>query len=440
MKKYLLWIAAVLFPVALVAQDAPASYRFTLEECLQYALDKNYNRQSLKLTEESRDVAYQQSKDERLPGVSASLSESYNNSKKSTSANGTTTGGSVVSGSYGVNASMPIYQGGTINNTIEQSRLQAEQSTYQTSQYENELTIQILQAFLSTLGNEELLKYQQSVVEASKEQLTQGKEQYRVGSILESDYLLLEAQYANDMNNITDTEIARINNLLTLKSLLSMEPTVDLQIVYPDTSALITMAVLPSQDYVTERTMTYLPDLKISQYDVDIANMGVKLSKAGYYPTVSLGASLGTGHSDFSSFGTQLNDRLNEQIGVTVSIPIFNKNRTKSSVTQSKIYLQQAELSKAQTELTVRQTVVQQYQDVVSAYNKFKVTDIRQNAYLKSFDAYRVQFNLGAITAVDLLQQQNNYISALNDYIQGKYGFMLKRKILDVYMGEPIKF
>ncbi len=440
MKRYLLWIAAVLFPVMVMAQGTPASYQFTLEECLRYALDKNYNRQSLKLTEESRDVAYQQSKDERLPSVSASLSENYTNSKKNTTSTGATTGGSTVNGNYGVNASMPVYQGGAINNTIEQSKLQMEQSTYQTSQFENELTIQILQAFLSTLGNEELLKYQRSVVEASKEQLAQGKEQFRVGNILESDYLLLEAQYANDQNNIVDTEIARINNLLTLKSLLSMDPSVDLQILYPDTSALTTMAVLPSQEYVSERTMAYLPDLKTSQYDVDIANTGIKLSKAGYYPTVSLGASLGTGHSDFSNFGTQLNNQLNEQVGVTVSIPIFNKNRTKTNVTQSKIYLQQAELSRAQTELTVRQTVVQQYQDVVSAYNKFKVTDIRQNAYLKTFDAYRAQFNAGAITAVDLLQQQNNYISALNDYIQGKYGFMLKRKILDVYMGEPVRF
>ncbi len=439
MKKYLLAIMIVLFPVMAGAQEAPAKYTFTLEECLQYALDKNYNRQSLKLAEESYEVAYKQSKDERLPGVSASLSETYTNSKKSTT-NDVTTGGSSVGGNYSVNASMPIYQGGTINNTIEQSRLQMEQSTYQTSQYENELTIQILQAFLSVLGNEELLKYQGSVVEASREQLNQGKEQYRVGTILESDYLLLQAQYANDQNNIVDTEIARSNNLLTLKSLLSMNPVADLQIVYPDTSAITEMAVLPTQDYVTERALTYLPDLKIGQYNIDIANMGVKLSKAGYYPTVSLGAGLGTGHSDFSNFGTQLNDRLNEQVGLTVSIPIFNKNRTKTSVTRSKISLQQAELSQMQTELNIRQTVMQEYQDVVSSYNKYKVTDIRQNAYLKTFDAYRAQFNAGSITPVDLLQQQNNYISALNDYIQSKYGFMLKRKILDVYMGEPVKF
>jgi hypothetical protein len=111
-------------------------------------------------------------------------------------------------------------------------------------------------------------------------------------------------------------------------------------------------------------------------------------------------------------------------------IPIFNKNRTKTNVTRSKISLQQAELTQMETELNIRQTIMQQYQNVVSAYNKYKVTDIRQNAYSKSFDAFRAQFNAGSITPVELLQQQNNYISALNDYIQNKYGFMLKRKIL----------
>jgi outer membrane protein len=432
MKKYLLVImTTVLFPMMAGAQNSPASYRFTLEECLAYAMDKNYNRQSLILAEESSQATYQQAKNERLPSVSASVSESLNNSHA---------GGSSVNGNYSVNATLPVYQGGTITNTIEQSRLQMEQTTYKTSQYENELTIQILQAFLSALGNEELLKYQSSLMEASREQLNQGKEQYRLGTILESDYLLFEAQYANDRNNIVDTEIARANSLLTLKSLLSMNPAADLQIVYPDTSAITGMSLLPVQEDVCERALNYMPDMKISQYNVDIANIDVALSRAGFYPTVSLGAGFGTGHSDFSNIGSQLNDRMNEQIGLTVSIPIFNKNRTKTNVTRSQISLQQAELSQKQTELNIRQTITQEYQNVVSAYNKYNVTDIRQNAYQKSFEAYRVQFNAGAITPVELLQQQNNYISALNDYIQSKYSFMLKRKILDVYMGEQVTF
>lgn len=436
MKKYFLMMMTVLFPMLAGAQE---KHLFTLEDCIQYALDKNFNRQSLKLTEESYQVAYQQSKYERLPTVSASMNENLSNSTKNT-ATEITTGGFKINGSYSLNASVPVYQGGAINSAIEQSRLQKEQATHQTSQYENELTIQILQAFLSVLGNEELLKYRSSVAEASREQLNQGKEQYRLGVILESDYLLFEAQYANDQNNIVDTEITRNNNLLRLKNLLSINPAEDLQIVYPDLSAIIGMAVMPTQDRVVERALAYLPDMKIGQYNVDIANTDIKLSKANYYPTVSLVAGIGTGHADFIGVGTQLNNRLNEQIGVTVSIPIFNRNRTKTSVARSKISLRQAELSLMQTELNIRQTVIQEYQDVVSAYNKYQVTDIRQDAYAKSFEAYRIQFNAGSITPVELLQQQNNYISALNDYVQSKYGFMLKRKILDVYMGETISF
>ena len=436
MKKNVFILMTVLLPLMAGAQE---KYLFTLEDCVQYALEKNYNRQSLKLNEASFEVAHRQARYERLPAVNASLSENFINSTKNI-VNGVTTGGSSINGNYSLNASIPVYQGGAINNAIEQSRLQMEQATYQTSQYENELTIQILQAFLSVLGNEELLKYQSSVVEASREQLNQGKEQYRLGVILESDYLLLEAQYANDQNSMVDTEIVRNNNLLRLKSLLSMHPAEDLQIIYPDTSVIIEMAIMPTQDRVTERALASLPEMKIGQYNVDIASAGIKLSKSNYYPTVSLGVGMGTGHADYTGFGTQLNNRLNEQIGITVSIPVFDRNRTKTSVTRSKISLRQAELSFLQTELNIRQTVIQEYQDVVSAYNKYQVTDIRQDAYAKSFEAHRTQFNAGSITPVELLQQQNNYISALNDYVQSKYGFMLKRKILDVYMGEQIRF
>jgi outer membrane protein len=333
---------------------------------------------------------------------------------------------------------MTLYQGGTITNTIEQNKLKLEQSALQTSQYENTLTIQILQAFLTVLGNEETLKYQAAVIRAGEEQLKQGVEQYRLGKILESDYLLLEAQLANDRNSELNTRISRDNGLLSLKSLLSMPVTDSLSIISPDTTAILAMSILPSQEEALTRASLTLPDLKISQYNIDIANTGLKISKAGYLPTLSLHGSLGTGHSDFTDYGTQLSDRFNEQVGLSLSIPIFDNNRTKSKVTQSRIALQQAELDKRQTELDIQQAVITEYQDVKAAYNKYQTTNIRQNAYSKTFDVYRAQFRAGSITAVDLLQQQNNYISAMNDFIQSKYEFILKRKILDVYTGMQI--
>jgi outer membrane protein len=416
--------------VAQEAAPAPA-YRFTLEDCLSYARDNNYNLLSLKLSEDAREDSYQQSKKERLPSLNASINESWSNSKGNSAS---------LNGNYGLNANLTLYQGGNISNTIEQNRLQMEQAYFRTSQYENSLTIRILQTFLTVLGNEELLKYQETVLNASEEQWKQGREQFRAGQILESDYLLLEAQYAGDKNNVVNTQIAHGNSLLDLKGLLSISPENNIQIIYPDTTALLEMNILPSLDDVMNSTFGTLPDLKISQYSIDIAQMSLKMAKANYLPTVSLQGSIGTGHAtDYNRFGSQLSNRLNEQIGISLSIPIYDNSRTKSKVTQSRIALRQAELDRKQTELDIRQTVASEYQNVMAAYNKYRTTDVRQNACSKTFDVYRAQFQVGSITAVDLLQQQNNYISALNDYIQSKYEFILKRKILDVYQGVQIK-
>lgn len=431
MKKIVLGFIICLNSVAAFAQDtATTVHKFTLEDCLNYAFENNYNKQSMKLSEDAAKSVYDQSKMERLPNLNASLNESLNSSKGNSSS---------MNGNYGLSTNLTLYQGGSISNTIEQDKLKKEQSSYQTSQYENSLTVQILQAFLSVLGNEELLKYQYAVVNASEEQAKQGKLQFEAGQILESDFLLLEAQFASDKNNITDTQITIENSLLTLKNLLSMDPAENIQIVYPDTAAISEMSFIPSREYVLDQAKNTLPDFKISQYNVDIANMSTKLAKSSYFPTVNLYGNAGTGHNDYTNLGQQLSDRVNAQVGVSLSIPIYDNSRTKSKVTQSRIALQQAELDKKQTELDIIQTVITEYQDVISTYNKYQTTNIQQNAYWKTFQAYQAQFNVGSITAVSLLQQQNNYISALNNYIQSKYGFMLKRKILDVYMGVPVK-
>ena len=121
-----------------------------------------------------------------------------------------------------------------------------------------------------------------------------------------------------------------------------------------------------------------------------------------------------------------------------MSIPIYSRGQTRANVKKSRIALEQAHLDYEQEVLTVRQTVAQAYNNVVAAYNAYKVSQAKENAYSKSFNAYNIQFQYGSITTVELLQQQNNYLNALNSYIQNKYSLVMQRKILDVYMGKPI--
>ena len=426
-------ILTVVFFVSLVSSgfsQEQHSYRFSLEDCLRFAVANSYERQSMELTGQSLETTYEQSKQQRLPSVSASMGENFSNNSQGWS----------VSGNVGIGSSVTIYQGGNITNTIEQNRLNVERNAVQLERYDNQLATQILQSFLTILGNQELLKYQLEVLNTSRAQLKQGEMRYKVGSILESDKLLLEAQYYSDSNNVVDTRINIENNLLDLKVLLSMNPTDELEIVSPETENLDNLKeTLPTEEEAIALAMEYMPDLRMGDYDIKLAEKSVDMARGNYFPSISANANVGMGILSFDSNGNkQWCGKPSESVGVSMSIPIYSRGQTKANVKKSRIALEQAQLNYEQSQLEVRQTVVQAYRNVVAAYNAYKVSQVKESAYSKSFNAYNMQYQYGSITTVELLQQQNNYLNALNSYIQNKYSLVMKRKILDVYMGRGI--
>ena len=429
MKRIGFLVFALLLTANIFAQERQA-YHFTLEDCLRYAFSNSLERKSMELSHQSLETTYEQSKQQRLPNVSASVGQNFSNN-----ANGWST-----SGNIGVGSSVTIYQGGNINNTIEQNKLNMERNEVQLERYDDQLALQILQSFLSILGDSEKLKYQQEVLNTSREQVKQGRTRYKVGSILESDLLLLEAQYLSDSNNVVDTRISIEQNLLDLKVLLSMDPTDDLEIISPDTDNLDGMREsLPSEEEAIRRAMEYMPDLRMIDYDIKLAEKSVDMARGNYFPSISANANVGMGVLSYDSQGnTNWYGKPTESVGVSMNIPIYSRGQTKANVKKSRIALEQAQLNYEQETLAVRQTVVQAYRNVVSAYNAYKVSQAREEAYGKSFNAYNIQYQYGSITTVDLLQQQNNYLNALNSYIQNKYSLVMKRKILDVYMGIQI--
>ena len=432
-KSFLLALAIVTLAQPLFAQENTQNeskhYQFTLEDCIRFAFSNNYDRKSMELSTESQQVSYDQSKESRLPSVSASAAESYSHSKNSEG----------FSGSASLGAQVVIYQGGNINKTIEQNRLNVERSNMQLQQYDDQLSVQILQSFLTALGYNELLHYQEVMLKSSREQLKQGRTRFSVGSILESDMLLLEAQYISDSTNIVETRIKLDNSIMSLKVLLSMDPLDNLQIIQPNTDNLNElMESLPTEENAIDMAMATFPTLKLSEYDILLSENNISMARSGYMPSLSANASIGTGHYEFDNLGQQFSDRFNQSVGISLNIPIYSRGQTRSSVKRSKIALEQAQLDYEQTQLDVRQTVSVAYHNVLSAYNAYKASELKENAYNKSYQAYEVQFNYGKITTVDLLQQQNNYLNVLNDFIQNKYSLVLQRKVLDVYMGKEI--
>lgn len=435
MKKFILIFGFIsLFFNCLTAQD---TLRLTLEECLQYAEAHNFSIQSANINISTSELNLKQAKLNIAPTVSATATQNVNfgNYEKSVG----------WGGNYGINAGMTLFNGLSNANKIKQSKLGVEQSQLQLESNKNYIRISVIQAFLAVMMNEELLNYQQQVLNSSNEQVEQGKQRLEVGQILESDYKMLQAQYTSDLYNIENTKNNIQSNYLTLKNLLSIDPATNLSIVSPDSATLFKSLDLPSLQELIERSTNYLPELKMSENDITSAEYDVKIQKANYYPTLTANAGISTGYigsnltSPNTGWGTQLWHGLGENIGLSLNIPIYQRGSVRNSVKMAEYRVAQLELEQKETEYQVNQDLQKSYLDVTSAQNDFIAAEAKTDAYLANYKTYNMRFKYGSVTAVDLIQQQTNFLNQLNNYMQAKYSYVLRRKILDVYMGIPVK-
>lgn len=426
----------VVFQIVAQSQNTSVPKTLSLEECIRYAEEHNYSLQSAGLNVTSSEISLKQAKENIAPSVSASASQGFsaNNYRKSVNWNG----------NYGINAGMTLFDGLYNYNNIKKSKLDVEQSDLELEQNRNQIRVSIIKAFLAIMMNQDLLTYQEKVLISSKEQMDQGEQQFRVGQILESDYKMLQAQYTSDLYNIENTKINIQNNYLALKNLLSIDPGEEIAIVRPDSATLFQSLEVPAMQEMLDKSKNYLPELKLRENDVTSAEYNVKLQKSGYYPSLSLSAGMSTGYNNSNltenlGWGTQLWHGLGENVGLNLSIPIYQRSQVRHSVQLAQLRVQQAELTQKEVSYQIDQELRQYYLDVISAQNDYLVAEAQKDAYEANYNAYSFKFKYGSITAVDLIQQQTNYLNQLNKYMQAKYSFVLQRKILDVFMGLPVR-
>lgn len=437
MKKYIILLGFIsLYFNYLTAQEKTEKMSLTLEKCLEYAETHNFTLQSANIDIATSELNLKQSKLNIAPSVSASMTQNVNfgNYEKSIG----------WGGNYGLNAGMTLFNGLSNANKIKQSKLNVEQSQLQLESSKNNIRISVIQAFLSIMMNEEILQYQQQVLKSSKEQMEQGEQQLSVGQILESDYKMLQAQYTSDLYNIENTKNNISVNYLTLKNLLSIDPSTEISIIFPDSATLFKNLELPSLQELIERSTNYLPELKMSENDISYAEYNVKIQKANYYPTLTASAGISTGYNGSNltapntGWGTQLWHGLGENIGLSLNIPIYQRGAVRNNVKMAQYRVEQLELEQKETEYQVNQDLQKSYLDVTSAQNDFISAEAKTDAYLANYKTYSLRFKYGSVTAVDLIQQQTNFLNQLNSFMQAKYSYVLRRKILDVYMGIPV--
>ncbi|MDR3695584.1 TolC family protein [Mucilaginibacter sp.] len=428
----------------LFAQDSTlmgTTINWDLAKCIDYAKKNNIQINTYRLSLLTSQQQYLLAKAARLPNLSGSATQNFSHQNTGSYNSATGTGGGSglsASGAYGLNSSVTLYNGNLINNTILQANLSVESANLNIIQQENDITLQITQAYLAVLLDKENIIYDTDLVNTSAAQVKLEQQKYNVGAVARYSLIQLQAQQSTDQFTLITARNAEKGDLLTLKQLLLLLSDVNFDIIKPDTIVPIdTVAAFKTAE---QTALQNRPEVKSGELGVKIAQYGVDIAKAGYKPTLSAGGSLGTSYlTGQGSLPYQLNNNFNQDVGLTLSVPIFTKRVVKTQVEEAKINVDQADLNLKNTRITLSQTVERAYLNVTNAKSQY---DAALQQYNFNKEGYRIaseQLKVGAINTVDYSVQKNLFIQARQAFIQAKYNELLTLKIYDFYRGIPIK-
>ncbi|TDQ06905.1 TolC family protein [Pedobacter metabolipauper] len=407
-----------------------------LASCLEFAKSNNIQLKELRLDKQSAEQDQLLARSAQLPDLYGSASQSFNHYNRNTSGS---TAALNSSGSYGLSSAWTLYQGGYLKTDIRQKDLSIQSANYSILESENDITLQITQAYLNILLDKESIIYNKDLVSTSTAQLEQAKRQFAAGSVARKDVAQFEAQLAGDRYNLTAAENAERQDKITLKQLLQLPSQQNFDVVKPDT--IISAQNVPSLAEVQTYALQNRPEIKNAELGVSISDLEVNKAKSGYLPTLSLGAGIGTSYANDPTYNAfrQFDNNFYQQAGINLSIPIFTKRQNKTNVAKAKIALEQSKLALENAKTTLSLTTESAFINFKNSQEQY-LSAIEQLKY--NAEVYRIanqELKIGAANIVDFYQQRNLYVQAMQSYIQAKYNAALSTRIYEFYLGVPIK-
>ncbi len=437
---YLFIFLSLLAGVASAQDSTQLPAKWTLDDCINYAKENNIQINTLKLSSDAARLDLQQSRNNRLPNVNGTISQSLVNSNNADPVIGGFQTQANFSSNYGISSSMTVYNGGYLNNDIKSKNLSLQSANLTVQETANNITLSITQAFLNILLAKENITYLKQVLATSEAQLKQSQERFDAGSISKKDLLQFQSQLASDNYNLVSANNSYQTNIVNLKQLLQLPASYQMEIAEP-------AAVEPQQAVVSlssamAAAQETRPEVKNGEIGVSIAQVELEKTKASRLPTVSLGANLSSGFSDNQNakYFSQLNNNFYQSLGATISVPIFSRKLNKTNIAKSKISIEQAKLDLLNTKTVLNQQVEQAYINLRNAQAQFVAAQTQLNAAEESYRITDEQLKLGAVNAVDVMTQRNTYVQALQSFVQAKYSAVLYNKIYDFYTGKPVTF
>jgi len=466
----------VLFTLFIWASLGYSQNSWDLKSCIDYAVKHNIQIKQSDINRQMNKNNFDQSKANVLPTLNLGAAHAYNYGKTIDRFTNTFANTQVLSQNFFISSNVVLFSGLSQYNTIKANEYNYLSSSELIKQQQNDLALNVANAYLNVIFTEELNGIAKNQVNMSLDQLNRTKKMVEAGSLAKSVQLDLEAQLANEEVNLTNAENNYKIALLNLIQLLNLEnPSNSFTVVKPAIDLEGENLLNNNVDQIYEAALKMLPDVKASEYGMKSSEKNLAAAKGRMAPTLSLNGAMGTGTSGLAKdikgvnltgfdttaittggdfvlsptyqlltetkpFADQFKDNVNKSVGLTISIPLFNGLQTHTAVKNAKLNVLNAKLNLDLTKQNLYKSVVQAYTGAQAALARYMANKKSVEASAESFRYAEQKFNAGAMNALDYNLAKNRLLNAESNLIQSKYEYVLRIKILDFYQGKDWQF
>lgn len=426
-----------------------AARQWSLKDCIDYALANNIQLQKAKVQQLSALEDIKQSQSALLPSLSLSTSQNVSYNPWPEQGSAMIAGNKVqadvkkvyYNGSYSLSGNWTVWNGGQNTNTVKLNKLAAEQARLDSAVTANNVLEQIAQLYVQILYSDEAISVTKESLKVSQTNEERGKTMVSVGKMSKADLAQLTAQRANDEYSIVEAESNLRNYKRQLKQLLQIADNDEFDVAIPSTTDEMALKEVPAMNDVYTAALAQRPEIQNAKLGIESSDLSVKIAKAGKMPTVSLNAGLSTSTTSMSQngWGNQMKNNFTVGGGVSVSIPLFDNRKTKTSVNKAMLQKESYLLDLQDKQTTLYSTVENYWLQAVTNQNKFKAARVSTESAQASYELLSEQFNLGLKNIVELMTGKTHLLQAQQNELQSKYLAILNLNMLDFYRTGEIK-
>lgn len=425
--------------------------KWTLQQSIDYAMEHNLQIISNKYNQKIEEYNLQIAKNEHLPTINANMSN-YLRFGQTQGFQGSIGRNDNFNNDLNISANILLYNGGRLEKQVEKKQYDIEISKHNSEITKNNISLQIIQQYLSVLLNKEILKVNESAVENAQKVYERAKITTEVGTTARTILVEAEALLSREKQKYSLVEIDIKRSLFLLAQTLQLKDYHQFDIEDTDINEQIPVLLSPLEE-ILDKVYVSHPQILSAQSGIKSSQAQIQVIKTSFLPIISLNAGMGTfyynslvtditGIDAFGNYIKEINlpkqykNNFYQQMGLSINIPIFNKGNTKLQVQQAKISEDIAKNNLAIQIQEIKQNIQKIYFDIESYYQTYLSAKETEKSTELALDFAEKSYDAGKINIYDLNIARNNYINAKSSVIQAKYNYIYQFKILKFYTKE----